>query len=119
MQNCNTQVERLKATDLFFFFFFFFYLRLLTPLWFCLTSTFWLKCNEEGTLSVEDDATPMYTAEMKNTILIKVLCMWQRSCCMLLYVNFMQGCYQMPTADKIPLLKKQRSLSKANYHLSG
>ena len=38
---------------------------------------------------------------------------------MLLYVNFMQGCYQMPTADKIPLLKKQQSLSKANYHLSG
>ena len=25
MQNCNTQVERLKATDLFFFFFFFFF----------------------------------------------------------------------------------------------
>ena len=24
MQNCNTQVERLKATDLFFFSFFFF-----------------------------------------------------------------------------------------------
>lgn len=23
MQNCNTQVERLKATDLFFFFFFY------------------------------------------------------------------------------------------------